>query len=98
MKRRSHFACATALALAACSPSAPRGYEGHGEAIEIDPAARTITLEHEEIPGLMKGMTMTFAVSPGVDLNAVDAGSEVDFRLTDDGSALTVTQIRPVAP
>ena len=88
----------TALALAACSPAAPRDYEGRGAAIEIDATARTITLDHEEIPGLMKGMTMTFAVSPEVDLDAVAVGSEVDFRLTDDASALTVTQIRAVAP
>ena len=89
---------ATALALTACSPTTPRDYEGHGEAIEIDPKARTITLEHEEIPGLMKGMTMTFAVADDVDLDALSPDSEVDFRLTEDGGVLTVTQVRPVAP
>jgi len=89
---------AAALALAACSPTAPRDYSGHGDAVEIDPVARTITLEHEEIPGLMKGMTMTFAVAPEVDLAAVGVGSEVDFGLRDEAGTLTVTRIEASAP
>lgn len=89
---------ATALALAACSPPAPRDYSGHGEARDIDPIARTITLEHEEIPGLMKGMTMTFAVAPEVDLAAVVVGSEVDFGLRDEDGTLTVTRVESSTP
>lgn len=98
MIRRSILACTAALVLVACSPTGPRDYSGHGEAREIDPIARTITLEHEEIPGLMKGMTMTFAVAPEVDLAAVAVGSEVDFGLRDADGTLTVTRVEASAP
>lgn len=91
-------ALALALGIAACSPAAPREYAGHGEAIEVDATAHTVTLEHEDIPDLMKGMTMTFQVAPNVDLEALAPGTEVDFRLSDAGDGLTVVEIRPVAP
>ena len=94
------FAAALALALGvvACSPAAPREYAGHGEAVEVDASARTVTLEHEDIPDLMKGMTMTFHVAPSVDLETLAPGTEVDFRLSDAGDGLTVVEIRPVTP
>ena len=85
----------TIVALAACSDSPPTDHPGHGIAAEVDPVARTVTLDHEDIPGLMKGMTMTFAVASGVDLNRVEAGSEVAFVLQDADNALTVTRIQP---
>lgn len=87
-----------AIALqSACSDPGPTDHAGHGIAQEIDPVARTITLDHEDIPGLMKGMTMTFAVAPGVELETIAAGSEVEFVLQSTGDALTVTRIESVA-
>ena len=90
------LACLALLALAACSPPAPREYVGHGEAIEVDAAARTVTLDHGDIPDLMKGMTMTFDVAPSVDLASLAPGTEVDFRLSDADGGLTVVEIQPV--
>ena len=90
------LACVALLALAACSPPAPREYAGHGEAIDVDAAARTVTLDHGDIPDLMKGMTMTFDVAPAVDLASLAPGTEVDFRLSDADGELTVVEIRPV--
>lgn len=90
------LACVALLVLAACSPPAPREYAGHGEAIEVDAVARTVTLDHGDIPDLMKGMTMTFDVAPSVDLASLAPGSEVDFRLSDADGRLTVVEIQPV--
>lgn len=93
------FAIAVLLihALAACSPPAPTEHAGQGKTIEIDPAARTITLEHGELPGLMQAMTMTFAVAPEVDLARVGEGAEVDFRVRSEGSTITVIALEPRA-
>lgn len=86
-----------AIALqSACSDAGPTDHAGRGIAQEIDPVARTVTLDHEDIPGLMKGMTMTFAVAPDVALESIAAGSEVEFVLQAAGDALTVTRIEPV--
>lgn len=89
------LALALASSLAACSPPAPTDHAGHGRAIDVDREARTITLDHGDIPGLMKGMTMTFAVAPGVDLEKVEKGAVVDFRVKSEGSAVTVIGITP---
>jgi Cu/Ag efflux protein CusF len=100
---RMRMAAATAwvslaaiAALAACRDSGPTDHPGRGIALEIDPVARTVTLDHEDVPGLMKGMTMTFAVGPGVALESIAPGSEVEFVLQQAGDALTVTRIEPV--
>jgi Cu/Ag efflux protein CusF len=89
---------ALALGLVACSPAAPTDHAGHGIAVEVDPKARTVTLDHGDIPGLMKAMTMTFAVAPEVDLGTLEPGTPVDFQLHSEGSAITVTAIRATAP
>lgn len=82
----------------ACSPAAPTDHAGHGIAVDLDPTARTVTLEHGDIPGLMKAMTMTFPVAPEVDLAAVEKGAAVDFEVRSEGSTLTVTAIEQAAP
>ncbi len=87
-----------ALALAACSAPVESEHAGHGTAVAIDRTARTVTLDHQEIPGLMMAMTMTFSVAPGVDLESVAQGAVVDFRVKSDGSTITVTAIQPAAP
>jgi protein SCO1/2 len=86
------------VGLAACGNPRPTDHPGRGIAAQVDPVARTITLDHEDIPGLMKAMTMTFAVAPGVELESIAAGSEVEFVLQEAGDALTVTRIEPLAP
>jgi protein SCO1 len=46
-----------------CSRRAPeRHYNLTGVIMRIDPSASTLTIKHEDIPGLMKGMTMEFRV------------------------------------
>ena len=52
------------LPLTFCSkaPAAKR-YELEGRVVAVDPAARQLTIAHQDIPGLMKGMTMPFTVS-----------------------------------
>lgn len=79
----------------ACSPPAPTEHAGHGVAVDVDPTARTITLEHGDIPDLMKAMTMTFPVAPEVDLGAVAKGDAVDFEVRSEGSTITVIAIEP---
>jgi protein SCO1/2 len=52
------------LSLAACSkaPAAKR-YELQGRVVAVDPGNRQLTIAHQDVPGLMKAMTMPFTVS-----------------------------------
>src|SRR5207249_3361643 len=62
----------------------------------VDAGARQVTINHEDIPGLMPAMTMTFAVrSPSV-LADVTAGSRVRFDLVKEGELLVVTWLVPL--
>ena len=42
-------------------------YELQGRVVAVDSGARELTIAHEDIPGLMQGMTMPFVVAPNED-------------------------------
>ena len=67
---------------------------GHGVVESVDAGARTVTLDHEDIPGFMKGMIMTFHLAAGVELTGIAQGAEVDFRVKEERGVYTVTEIR----
>jgi protein SCO1/2 len=60
----SLFALLLILPLTFCSnaPAAKR-YELEGRVVAVDPAARQLTIAHQDVPGLMKAMTMPFTVN-----------------------------------
>jgi Cu/Ag efflux protein CusF len=84
---------ALALGASACSGDSQDGH-GTGVVKEVDLTARQVTLDHGDIPGVMKGMTMTFHVAPDVRLEDVAPGAEVDFRVRVEGGVHTVTELR----
>ena len=61
-------------------------YEVKGVVREVNPAENSLTIEHENIPGFMPAMTMSFAVKDPTLLREVAVGDRVKFRL-----AVTVT-------
>ena len=70
--------------LAACShPPAAKHYELQGRVVAVDPAARTLTIAHQDVPGLMKGMTMPFTVSQANDwvFRAIAPGDQIRATL-----------------
>lgn len=87
------FIVAAGLSLSASA--AADVYEAHGVVKSADPAAKTVTIEHDDIPGLMMGMTMTFSVSDPDVLRGVEPGQVVDFRVRQDEGGYVVTEIRP---
>jgi protein SCO1/2 len=77
-----------------CQPGGRR-YEGHGIVREVDPAARQLVIEHEDIPGLMPAMTMNFDVADATLLALAKPGEAVDFEVSYDGRSYRVTRLRP---
>ncbi len=59
------FVIAIVLLLASgCSrKAAGKRYELQGRVVAVDAAAREVTVAHDDVPGLMRGMTMPFQVS-----------------------------------
>ena len=68
-------------------------HAAHGRVERVDPERRTVTIDHEDIPGLMKGMTMTFEVVDRTILEDVSSGQAIDFRVKKDGGRYVITEI-----
>ncbi len=79
-------------ALVACGPS--NVHEGHGIVREIDRDERQLVLEHEEIRGVMPGMTMSFDVADPSLLDRLSPGQHVTFDLEVVGSKMRVLDAR----
>lgn len=73
------------------------GHAAHGTVTGVDASARTVTIDHEDIPGLMMGMEMKFIVTDPKVLSGIVPGQVVDFRVRKEGDRYLVTEIRPAA-
>lgn len=63
--------------------------------VDVDEAARTVTLEHGDIPNLdMPGMTMTFRVGVNVDVTRLIPGEAIKFTADSIDDQITVTEVR----
>ena len=82
---------AVLVAAAACG-SAKQG-EGEGVVRGVDPVAHRVTLEHGDVPGLMKSMTMDYDVADAALLDGLASGEAVRFTLREDGGRYTVVAI-----
>ncbi|MGE3476072.1 MAG: copper-binding protein [Rhodospirillaceae bacterium] len=77
---------------------APQGAKGKGVVNSVDAAGHKVNVSHEPIPSLnWPAMKMDFAVSPSVDLKAVQAGSQIEFVVGKNKEGLPEIQaIQPV--
>lgn len=89
---RIGLAAGAALALA-CGGDVESG-EGTGVVRALAADGSTVTLEHGDIPGLMRAMTMEFAVAKPELLRGVEVGDGVDFHLVYAEGRYTITELR----
>ena len=98
MERRTFLL--TVLAVAACggteeAQSQPRTWDARGEVTAIDREAEQITIQHEDIEGLMPEMTMPFHVARPELLDAASVGDDVAFTLTrEEGGRFVIQSLR----
>jgi protein SCO1/2 len=73
-----------------CRENAPKRYPLHGQVLAVDLAHQQLTIKHEDIPGLMPGMTMSYPVAapslmqgrtPGETITATLEVSDMTGRL-----------------
>jgi Cu/Ag efflux protein CusF len=60
----------------------PASYAIRGEVVAMDPASSRISIAHQEIPGLMKAMTMAFRAKNPALLKTVSIGDSISGTLT----------------
>lgn len=100
------LACAIALLLpvallatgcqkATTSP-AEKEFGVAGKVVAIDRAQGTVTLDHEDIPGLMQAMQMEFKVAEPALLDGLSPGDDVQgqLRVQDSGQVISALEKR----
>jgi Cu(I)/Ag(I) efflux system periplasmic protein CusF len=82
------------MGMAPAASAAAKTGDSTGEITAIDPAAGTVTLKHEPIPGVgWPAMTMAFKASPPTSLTGLKVGDKVKFSVRIEGDDNTVTAI-----
>jgi Cu/Ag efflux protein CusF len=83
--------------LLGCKAGTPKDahneYDVRGKVVALDSSKPAVTLDHEDIPGLMKGMQMEFAVADAKLLDGVKAGDRVQGRLRKSESGYILTRL-----
>ena len=92
---------ATAAAVAGCqgpSGSSPQGetklYDVTGTVVSLDRDKKAVTLDHEDIPGLMKAMKMEFSVDDPKALEGLSAGDRVSGKVKHESGKYVVTGLQ----
>ncbi|HTX67220.1 MAG TPA: SCO family protein [Opitutaceae bacterium] len=75
--------CSRAAGGAAAAAPTEKRYPLHGEILSVNAQAKTLTIAHEAIPGLMPAMTMEYAAGDG-DLAIARVGERIKAQLVED--------------
>jgi Cu(I)/Ag(I) efflux system membrane fusion protein len=73
--------------------SAAKQYDVTAKVVAIGVAQESVTLDHDDIPGLMPGMTMRFDVESPSVLKGIEPGDSVEGRLTVESDKYIITQL-----
>lgn len=78
---------------ASSTASAAKVYDVKGKVVALDAAKKVVTLDHDDIPGFMKAMTMEFSVDDAKLLDGLKAGDAVQGKITATGGSYSVTSL-----
>lgn len=87
MRLRLFIAASLTLFLSACARTPAKQYDLTGKVVAVDRAAHQLTIQHEDIHGLMKGMTMPFRVNDDWVFNTAQPGDSVTATLVIAGDS-----------
>jgi protein SCO1/2 len=68
-------------------------YDLQGKVMAVDPNKPAVTLDHEDIPGLMKAMEMEFVVEDAKLLEGIKVGDKVKGRVKKTESFNLITRL-----
>ncbi len=102
MKARGTFAFVALFAVLATTgcgqkpaeKSAAETYNIQGKITAIRPDKTGVTLDHEDIPGLMKGMKMEFPVKDAKLLEGMQVGDQVQGKLLVEPGKYLLTELK----
>ena len=68
-------------------------YDVKGKVVAVDPKKPAVTLDHEDIPGLMKAMEMEFRVESDKIVEGLKPGDRVQGKLKKTDAGYLITQL-----
>jgi Cu/Ag efflux protein CusF len=68
-------------------------YDIKGKVVAVDAEKKKVTLDHEDIPGLMKAMEMQFSVENAKVVEAIKPGDQVHGKLRVKGSDYIIMEL-----
>ena len=71
-------------------------YQGVGVVKSMNPKFPSIEIDHQEIKGLMEGMTMEFYVQDKSLLQGLAAGDHIEFNIESGVGGLKITAIKKI--
>jgi protein SCO1/2 len=72
---------------------AGKEYDLKGKVVAVDRAKSTVKVAHEDIPGLMKAMTMDFSVEDPKQLDGLAEGDAIQARLRVQAGKYVLTKV-----
>jgi protein SCO1/2 len=107
MKLLPYISALITLTLAGCKPDSQqnvaensnlKAFEGiHGIVREMAPDRKTVTVQHDKVPGYMPAMTMPFNVRDPQELDGIEVGADITFKLVVRTNEHWIQDIRFVA-
>src|SRR5438105_3891638 len=75
------------------SPEKDKIYDIQGKVTRVDIEKKKVKIDHQDIPGLMKGMEMEFDVDDVGVLEGIKVGDQVQGRLKVASGRYTITEL-----
>ena len=69
-------------------------YDIKGKVVSVDIAKKSVKLDHEDIPGFMKAMEMSFDVTDAKLIESLKAGDQVQGKLKVKSGTQLITELR----
>jgi len=73
---------------------AAKQYPIKGKVMAVDVKAPSVKLDHEDIPGLMRGMKMSIDVADAKLLDGINEGDEVQGTLKVESGKYLITELK----
>lgn len=73
--------------------SKEKAYDIEGTVVSVDLDKKKVTLDHKDIPGLMKGMKMPFSIEDTKMLTDIKSGDQVRGRLKVKTGEYIITEL-----
>lgn len=84
----------TEFSLAQAQEQSSALFRGVGVVAAVNPATGSLTINHEEIPGLMPPMEMLFHVEPRTLSDGIKPGDKIEFRV--EGKTYKIRDIKVI--